>query len=1619
MIPVLPRETALHARPKWQSMRLLVLLLLLAIPLSGVVGGATHQLIPARAASGDWPTFLHDTQRTAAGSDITISTANASQLALKWAFKAGGPIAASPTVVGGIVYAGSWDGYEYALNATTGALVWKTFLGQTTAPCYPQLAGVSSAADVENGVVYVGGGDSNWYALDAATGAILWSVFVGDNTKGWYNWASPLIYNGYAYIGTSSVGDCPLIPGQLLQVSLTTHQVVNSVSFVPQGQVGAGVWTSPSLDASSNTIFVTTGTRNQDTQTLAEAIIAVDANTLAIKSSWAVPNSMQTVDSDFGNTPLLFNDSHGNPLVTAVNKNGLDYAWNRNNLAAGPVWTQTVTLPGSCPQCGDGSASSGAFANGTLFQAGGSTVINNVGYRGSVRALNPDNGNILWQHGDTAPVIPGLAYSNGLIFDGEGATFEVLDASSGARLYSYTTGGYLYAAPSASNGQVYTGGTDDNVYAFGLTAPINPPPDPNCPGSWTCQDIGSPTPAGTENVSGANWSVQAAGAGVGGASDQFRLISQSISGDSQVSAQVVSQQLTSGSAQAGLMVRQSNDPSSPYYAVFVRPNNTLTMQYRMAFGGTTTTVTQANVTMPLYLEIQRVGDQFQAATSSDGVTYTLVPGTTATVPMAATVIEGVATASGSQGTSNTVAYNAVTIGSPTTRPNPPSSPSPCPGGWSCQDVGNPIVVGDQSLSSGTWTLKGAGQAINNYGDQFHFVWQSLAADGTISAHITSQINTNASAQAGVMLRQSTDPISPYYAAFVTPGNGIVVQYRLIQGLNTAVFSGPMSSLPIYLMIARSGSDYCTYTSSDNVNWSVIIGSCATVSLSGSVLAGLAVSSDKASTLSTVTMDTVTISTSAPPPPDICTGAWNCADIGYPSLAGSQYLIGNKWTIQGSGSDIWSTYDQFRYVSQSLAADGSVSAHITSQASTDPWAKAGVMMRLTTDPGSPYYALLATPGNGIVVQYRATQGGGAQQGASIPAGTVPAYLMVSRAGNTYSAFTSSDGINWTLVPGSSVTLANMSGSNMAGLVVTSHNGGLMGSATFDTVNISTTIVCPAGWTCADIGSPTPVGTQSASNDTWTVQAGGSDIFGTADQFHYVWQQLTGDGSVSAQVVSQTNTSSNAKAGVMLRLTSDSGSPFYDAVVTPGHGVFIQYRKSQGGGTQSGVNLTTLTVPIYLMVARAGTTFTAYTSSDGVNWTLVPGSSVTLANMTGTLLAGIAATSHNTTKLSTVVFTTVTLNTCPLTWNCADIGNPVPSGGQSETNGTWTITAGGNDIWGTSDTFHFMWQSLAGNGVAEAQVASQSNSSTWAKAGVMLRQTSDPGSMYYAAFVTLGNGIVVQYRNVQGGNTAQVQISGTVPVYLLVQRAGTTFTAYTSSDGTAWTQVAGSSVTLNMTGPVLAGLAATSHNSNTLDTIVMSNVSVGSGGIPVSCPTGWSCADIGSPALAGSQSVSGGTWTVQAGGTDIFGTADQFHYIWQPLAANGSASAQVVTQSNSSSWAKAGVMIRQDSTASAAYYFAAVTPGNGIVVQYRKAAGAGAQTLVTLSGSVPVYLAVARSGNTFTAYTSPDGITWTLVPGSSVTINMTGSALAGVAGTSHNAKVLCTITLNSVSVGTTIP
>jgi hypothetical protein len=183
--------------------------------------------------------------------------------------------------------------------------------------------------------------------------------------------------------------------------------------------------------------------------------------------------------------------------------------------------------------------------------------------------------------------------------------------------------------------------------------------------------------------------------------------------------------------------------------------------------------------------------------------------------------------------------------------------------------------------------------------------------------------------------------------------------------------------------------------------------------------------------------------------------------------------------------------------------------------------------------------------------------------------------------------------------------------------------------------ATSSVCPVGWACQDIGGATPAGGQSLTDGTWQVEGGGADIWGQSDSFHLISQPLTTDGTVSTQVVSQSDTDQNAKAGVMFRASTDANSAYYGVFLTPSHGLAVQYRSADAqAATNAGGNATT--APSFVQAVRVGTTFTAYTSPDGLTWTKVSGSTKTVPGLTGTVLAGLAVTSHNPGAVSTVTF-----------------------------------------------------------------------------------------------------------------------------------------------------------------------------------------------------------------------------------------------------------------------------------------------------------------------------------------------------------------------------------------------
>ena len=228
-----------------------------------------------------------------------------------------------------------------------------------------------------------------------------------------------------------------------------------------------------------------------------------------------------------------------------------------------------------------------------------------------------------------------------------------------------------------------------------------------------------------------------------------------------------------------------------------------------------------------------------------------------------------------------------------------------------------------------------------------------------------------------------------------------------------------------------------------------------------------------------------------PVPNVCPGGWSCQDIGNPNVASSDLLKSGTWTVISGGGDIWATGDQFHFDYKTVLGNTSVSVQVRSQSYSDPWAKAGVMLRGDVGPGAAFYDALVTPSNGVVVQYRSPKGVLAAEASNVT-GAVPLFLRVSRVGSTFSAYTSADGAHWSLIQDSTVTLKALSGPVLAGLAVTAHNLIDAGTVTYRAVSIAAAqfaTVTPTPMATKPARTPTPV-THGKTIRTATPTAQGS-------------------------------------------------------------------------------------------------------------------------------------------------------------------------------------------------------------------------------------------------------------------------------------------------------------------------------------------------------------------------------------------------------------------------------------------------------------------------------------------------------------------------------------------------
>jgi regulation of enolase protein 1 (concanavalin A-like superfamily) len=500
--------------------------------------------------------------------------------------------------------------------------------------------------------------------------------------------------------------------------------------------------------------------------------------------------------------------------------------------------------------------------------------------------------------------------------------------------------------------------------------------------------------------------------------------------------------------------------------------------------------------------------------------------------------------------------------------------------------------------------------------------------------------------------------------------------------------------------------------------------------------------------------------------------WDNQDVGSVGVAGSASHASGIFTVRGSGANVWDTADGFHFVYRPMTGDGQIVARVDSVTKTDPWAKAGVMMRDGLDGTDTNAFAFVSAGGNVRFQRRRTVGGTTAALYTASAST-PHWVKLVRTGDTLAAYFSSNGVSWTSAGTNTFV---MNSTIYVGLAVTSHNNSALSTGVFRNVSVTST----GGNSPPVVSLAAPAnGAQFDAPATITLAASASDPGGVVQQVQFF-------------------------NGTTL-IGTDTTSPY---------GMTIS-NVAEGSYTLKAVALD-----------NAGAT-----ASSSVTITVRPGDSP---------------------------------------WEDEDVGSVNVAGSTTFNFNAVTVRGAGVDIWGTADGFHFVYQTLAGNGEIVARVDSLQVTNEWAKAGVMLREALSGGSSHASAFVTGTQGIVFQRRSVPGGSSTSTGGStSAAPRWIRIARAGSTFTASESSNGTTWTVVGSQTITMAPT--LYVGLAVTSHSPGVLTTATFSNITV------QSTPTSNQPPSVGLTAPASSATFTApATIAIAANASDADGSVSQVQF-----------------------------------------------------------------------------------------------------------------------------------------------
>ena len=496
-----------------------------AVPATRQLRTGTVELTTAAAAGEDaddlltltclprlWPSHGYNAFNHRATHESAIRPGNAAQLALKWDFPMGFAVSATPTVTADTVYAGSWNGFVYALDRETGAELWSFDTGATVAD--GSLGVQSSVTVLPDGRVVVGDSEANVYALDGADGRLLWETSVGDSSVD-HLWASPTVANGRVLVGVASHNDQPCTQGRMVALDVDTGAELWTTRTAPdriceddttQGctldmdcpsgrcvgmcvgdtntpcqldadcgvdgpcgdAVGGGITATPATDISGETVYMASvGCFTSPRVGNSDRLFRLDAADGSV--IWALPDFPtesfgEGPFQDYGvlNGPILVNDP-GSAQLLSAGKDG--FLRSQDPDTGAELWTNDV------------GAVNGAFAgfglfNGAPAYADGQIFASLYQFADAGPEINhaqsfaAGDGSFLWEGSiDIEPTFGSVGYANGVVFVGSsdlflptGANaFYAFDAANGTLLQTFELETSTSSGPSIVDDELFIG----------------------------------------------------------------------------------------------------------------------------------------------------------------------------------------------------------------------------------------------------------------------------------------------------------------------------------------------------------------------------------------------------------------------------------------------------------------------------------------------------------------------------------------------------------------------------------------------------------------------------------------------------------------------------------------------------------------------------------------------------------------------------------------------------------------------------------------------------------------------------------------------------------------------------------------------------------------------------------------------------------------------------------------------------------------------------------------------------------------------------------------------------------------------------------------------------------